>query len=214
MLNTFKIKIVVHLIRIKIFAIVFLLSIPVFSQNNNDTEDLQTKEFNLANEYLKNAYLTTAINSFYYVNRLNSKTLIGNISVKRADSLKIILRKNLITELAGNWKMFDDIPSWVMREDSIVGKMIKIDSSEIQFFELIRNAKNWKLTKTEKILYSDTLSSESSYSDLIYSNNEIWNYHINEETGYLDLTYTGDKTESGRTEIICGITTKTYFKLQ
>lgn len=203
-----------HLIRIKIFAVAFLLSIPVFSQNNNDTEDLQTKEFNLANEYLKNAYLTTAINSFYYVNRLNSKTLIGNISVKRADSLKIILRKNLITELAGNWKMFDDIPSWVMREDSIVGKMIQINGNEIQFHELIKNAKNWKLIKTEKILYSDSLSGDSSYSELIYSNNEIWQYSLDEKTGYLNLTYTGDKTETGRTEIICGTVTKTYFKLQ
>ncbi|KQX15916.1 hypothetical protein [Flavobacterium sp. Root420] len=203
-----------HLIRIKIFAVAFLLSIPVFSQDNNDTEDLQTKEFNLANEYLKNAYLTTAINSFYYVNRLNSKTLIGNISVKRADSLKIILRKNLITELTGNWKMFDDVPSWVMREDSIVGKMIQINSNEIQFYELIKNAKSWKLVKPEKILYSDSLSGDSSYSELIYSNNEIWQYSIDEKTGYLNLTYTGDKTETGRTEIICGTVTKTYFKLQ
>jgi hypothetical protein len=204
----------VHLIRIKIFAVAFLLSIPVFSQNNNDTEDLQTKEFNLANEYLKNAYLTTAINSFYYVNRLNSKTLIGNISVKKADSLKIILRKNLITELTGNWKMFDDVPSWVMREDSIVGKMIQINSSEIQFYELMKNAKSWKLIRPEKILYSDSLSGDSSYSELIYSNNEIWQYSIDEKTGYLNLTYTGDKTETGRTEIICGTVRKTYFKLQ
>jgi hypothetical protein len=204
----------VHLIRIKIFAVAFLLSIPVFSQNNNDTEDLQTKEFNLANEYLKNAYLTTAINSFYYVNRLNSKTLIGNISIKRADSLKIILRKNLITELDGNWKMFDDVPSWVMREDNVVGKMIQINGNEIQFYELIKNAKSWKLIRTEKILYSDSLSGDSSYSELIYSNNEIWQYSIDEKTGYLNLTYTGDKTETGRTEIICGTVTKTYFKLQ
>ena len=200
-----------HLIRIKIFAVAFLLSIPVFSQDNNDTEDLQTKEFNLANEYLKNAYLTTAINSFYYVNRLNSKTLIGNISVKRADSLKIILRKNLITELTGNWKMFDDVPSWVMREDRIVVKMIQININEIQFYELIKNAKSWKLVKPEKILYSDSLSGDSSYSELIYSNNEIWQYSIDEKTGYLNLTYTGDKTETGRTEIICGTVTKTYF---
>ncbi|MNQ41734.1 hypothetical protein D3C85_554210 [compost metagenome] len=203
-----------HLIRIKIFVVVFLLSISVFSQNNNDTEVLQTKEFNSANEYLKNSYLETAMNSFYYANRLNSKTLIGSISAKRADSLKIILRKNLITELAGNWKMFDDVPSWVMREDSIVGKMIQINGNEIQFYELIKKATHWKLIKTEKILYSDSLSSDSSYSELIYSNNEIWQYSIDEKTGYLNLTYTGDKTETGRTEIICGTVTKTYFKLQ
>ncbi|QOG01994.1 hypothetical protein [Flavobacterium sp. MDT1-60] len=203
-----------YLIRIKIVIIAFLLSFQGWCQSNGDTEDLQKNEFNLANEYLKNSYLKTAMNSFYYANRLNSKTVIGNLSVKRADSLKIILRKNLITELAGNWKMFDDIPSWVMREDSIVGKMIQINSNEIQFYELIKNAKSWKLIKPEKILYSDSLSGDSSYSELIYSNNEIWQYSIDEKTGYLNLTYTGDKTETGRTEIICGTMTKTYFKLQ
>ena len=203
-----------HLIRIKIFAVAFFLSISVFSQDNNDTEDLQTKEFNLANEYLKNSYLTTAIHSFYYVNRLNPKTEIGNLSLKKADSIKIILRKALINELTGNWKMIDDVPSWVMREENIVGRMIKITSSEIQFFELIKNAKSWKLAKTEKIFYSDEFSEASSYADLVYSNNEIWHYWIDEKTGYLNLTSTGEKTETGRTDIICGTLTKTYFKLQ
>lgn len=203
-----------YLIRIKIFVVACLLSLQVFSQNNNDTEGLQTSEFNLANEYLKNSYLTTAINSFYYVNRLNPKTEIGNLALKKADSIKIILRKALINELTGNWKMIDDVPSWVMREDSIVGQMIKITSSEIQFFELIKNAKNWKLAKTEKIFYSDEFSEGSSYADLVYSNNEIWQYWIDEKTGYLNLTNTGEKTETGRTDILCGTVRKTYFKLQ
>jgi hypothetical protein len=204
----------VYLIRIKIVIIAFLLSFQGWCQSNGDTEDLQKNEFNAANEYLKNSYLETAMNSFYYANRLNSKTLIGNLSIKRADSLKIILRKNLITELAGNWKMFDDVPSWVIREDSIVGKMIQINSNEIQFYELIKNAKSWKLIKTEKILYSDSLSSDSSYSELIYADNQIWQYLTDEKTGYLNLTNTGEKTKTGRTDIICGTIKKTYFKLQ
>ena len=203
-----------YLIRIKIVIIAFLLSFQGWCQSNGVTEDLQKNEFNAANGYLKNSYLETAMNSFYYANRLNSKTLIGNLSIKRADSLKIILRKNLITELAGNWKMFDDVPSWVIREDSIVGKMIQINSNEIQFYELIKNAKSWKLIKTEKILYSDSLSSDSSYSELIYADNQIWQYLTDEKTGYLNLTNTGEKTKTGRTDIICGTIKKTYFKLQ
>lgn len=203
-----------HLIKVKIFVIAFLLSMQSFSQINNDTEDLQTKEFNLANVYLKDSYLETAMNSFYYVNSLNSKTFIGDLSIKKADSLKIILRKNLITELVGNWKMIDDVPSWIIREDNIVGQMIQINTNEIQFFELIKNAKNWTLIKTEKILYSDSLSGDSSYSELIYPNNQIWEYSIDKNTGYLNLTNTGDKTDTGRTEIICTQLKKSYFKLQ
>ena len=203
-----------HLIRIKIFTVAFLLSLTGFSQSNNDNADLQTKEFNIANGYLKNAHLETAMDAFYYVNTLNSKTLIGNLSIKKADSLKIILQKNLITELVGNWKMIEDVPSWVMREDSIVGQMIKINTNEIQFFDLLKNARSWKLIKTEKILPFDEFSMGSSYAVLVYSNNEIWHYYIDKKTGYLNLTNTGEKTETGRTEIICGTLTKTYFKLQ
>ena len=200
--------------RLKIIFITLLLSIQVWSQNNSNIEDLQIKQFNLAQEFLKDSNIQGAMNMFYYSNSFNPKTEIGNLSLKKADSIKIILRKALINELTGNWKMIDDVPSWVMREDNIVGRMIKITSSEIQFFELIRNAKSWKLAKTEKIFYSDEFSEGSSYADLVYSNNEIWHYWIDEKTGYLNLTNTGEKTETGRTDIICGTLTKTYFKLQ
>ncbi|OXA76642.1 hypothetical protein SAMN05444397_101128 [Flavobacterium aquidurense] len=138
-----------------IIFISLLLYIQSWSQNNNQIEDLQLKDFNRAKDFLKDSNLNGAMNSFYNANRFNPKKQIGALSLKKADSIKIILRKNLSNELVGNWKMIDDVPSWVMRENSIVGQMIKINTSEIQFFELIRNAKNWKLAKTEKILYSD-----------------------------------------------------------
>jgi hypothetical protein len=197
-----------------IIFISLLLYVQSWSQNNNQIEDLQIKNFNRAKDFLKDSNLNGAMNSFYNATRFNPKTQIGALSLKKADSIKIILRKNLINELTGNWRMIDDVPTWVMREDSIVGQMLKINTSEIQFFELIRNAKNWKLAKTEKILYSDQFSESSSYTDLIYSNNEIWHYWIDEKTGYLNLTNTGAKTEKGRTDIACGALKRTYFKLQ
>ena len=156
--------------RPEIIFIVLLLSIQSWSQNNNQVEDLQIKDFNRAKDFLKDSNLNGAMHLFYYANRFNPKTQIGTLSLKKADSIKIILRKNLINELVGNWKMINDVPSWVMREeDSIVGQMIKINTNEIQFFELIRNAKSWKLTKTEKTLYSNEFSESSSYADLIYT---------------------------------------------
>lgn len=200
--------------RSAIIFITLLLYVQSWSQNNNQIEDLQIKDFNRAKDFLKDSNLNGAMNLFYNANRLNPKTQIGALSLKKADSIKIILRKNLINELTGNWRMIDAVPTWVIREDSIVGQMLKINTSEIQFFELIRSAKNWKLAKIEKILYSDEFSESSSYTDLIYSNNEIWHYWLDEKTGYLNLTNTGKKTEKGRTDIACGTLKRTYFKLQ
>jgi hypothetical protein len=200
--------------RVELIFIMLLVSLSSRSQNNSPTEALQMEDFNLAKDCLKEANLNGAMKLFYYANNFNKKTPIGALALKKADSIKVILRKKLLTELVGNWKMIDDVPSWVMREDSVVGQMITINTSEIQFFELVRNAKSWKLTKTEKILYSEEQTMNSSYADLIYSNNEIWYYWIDEKTGYLQAINTGEKTETGRTEIICGSPKKTYFRLQ
>ncbi|MFH6992349.1 hypothetical protein [Flavobacterium sp. FlaQc-48] len=195
-----------------IFIMTLFLSFQIHSQRNNET--LQSKEFDLANHYLKKSDAKIAMNYFYSSGRCNSKTKMGELAIKKADSLKIVVKKEFINELIGNWKMFDDVPSWVMRDDNSVSQMIKISPEEIQFYELKRNAKNWELTKTEKIIYDDLLSNESSYSDIVYSDNTIWNFYRDENTGYLNLTHTGEKTPTGRSEIFCGTTRKTYFKLQ
>lgn len=163
--------------------------------------------FSQSNSLKKVEHVTKSSSNF------DSKT-IDSTSFSIEDSLKIVLRKKLISELAGNWKMIDDTPSWVMREDSIVGHMITIKTEEIQFLDLIRNAKSWKKVNTEKIVYIDQLANESSYSELVFANNQIWAFYIDEKTGYLKLTYTGDRySNTGRTEFVCSLLTKTYFKL-
>ncbi|OXA97378.1 hypothetical protein B0A75_16820 [Flavobacterium oncorhynchi] len=149
--------------------------------------------------------------------QLFSQNKIDSSELKKADSLEIFPKNNLMSELIGNWRMIDDRPSWVMGEDdAIVGQMITITTEEIQFSDLIRHAKSWKKVNTEKITYFNKLGNQSSYSELVYANNQIWVFYIDKKTGYLKLTYTGDKlsdSDTGRTEFVCSLLTKTYFKL-
>jgi hypothetical protein len=91
--------------------------------------------------------------------------------------------------------------------------MITINPEQILFFELYRNSKKWELVKTEKITFSKNPESYS-FTELLYTNKEIWDYTIDENSGELKTYYVGDKTEEGFSEIVCGNTVFYYFKLQ
>ncbi|HEY4618221.1 MAG TPA: hypothetical protein VIH09_08510 [Flavobacterium sp.] len=91
--------------------------------------------------------------------------------------------------------------------------MITINSDEILFYELYRNSKKWELIKSEKNNFSENPESYS-FTDFLYSNNQVWNYTIDKNTSELKAYYLGDKTEEGYSEMVCVIPILYYFKLQ
>ena len=91
--------------------------------------------------------------------------------------------------------------------------MIHISTEEIQFFELFKKSKEWKLVQTEKIKFSENPESYS-FTELLYSTNEVWDYNIDSNTGQLIAFYIGEKIEDNYTELVCGNQKLKYFKLQ
>lgn len=91
--------------------------------------------------------------------------------------------------------------------------MIHITTEEILFFELYKNAKEWKLVQTDKIKFSENPESYS-FTEFLNSNNEIWDYKIDSTTGELKAYYVGEKIDNNYTELVCGNTELFYFKLQ
>lgn len=79
-----------------------LLPFQIWAQNNIKTKADQLQEYQRATTYLKTKQLNEALNKFYYTNWLNPETEIAAFCLKRADSLKIILRKDLIISLNGS----------------------------------------------------------------------------------------------------------------
>ncbi|CAM2813197.1 hypothetical protein [Flavobacterium frigoris] len=90
--------------------------------------------------------------------------------------------------------------------------MITITPDEILFYELYRHSKRWELFKTEKIAFSENPDSYS-FTEFLYSNNEIWEYTINKDSGELTTFYIGEKIEDNYTQLVCGNPLFYYFKL-
>jgi hypothetical protein len=67
---------------------------------------------------------------------------------------------------------------------------------------LYRDSKKWELVKTEKIDFSENPDSYS-FTDFLYSNNEVWEYTINKDSGELIAFYIG-KIEDNYTQLVCG----------
>lgn len=154
-----------------------------------------------------------AIRTFAISHAINPKSEIAKIAIKKADSLKSILRQNKINKLIGNWKWIPKDGNWALRGDNLVGKMIKISTDEIQFFELYQNSKEWKLVQIEKNKFSENPESYS-FTEILYTNNEIWDYNIYANTGELIAYYVGEKIEDNYTQLVCGNQKLFYFKLQ
>lgn len=199
---------------IKHYLITILL---IISQNlvaqDNDRNAYQTQLFRTAIEAIESGDYLEAIRTFNTSNNINPKAEVATIALKKADSLKFVLRQNKMNELVGKWKWIPKEGNWAIREDNLVGKMIHITAEEILFFELYKHTKEWKLIQTEKNKFSENPDSHS-FTEFLYSNNEIWDYRIDLNSGELIAHYIGEKIDNNYTELICGNKELFYFKLQ
>lgn len=195
-----------------ILPLLLLLTTALWAQDN-DRNEYQQQEFKLAQNSLENHDYLVAIEGFAIAYKINPKSETAQIALKKADSIKTILRKDKINSLIGKWKWISKDPNWIIRDDGLVGKMITINTDEILFYELYRNAKKWELAKTEKITFSENPESYF-YTEILYSNNEIWEYTINKDSGELTAFYIGEKIEDNYTQLVCGNPVFYYFKLQ
>jgi hypothetical protein len=195
-----------------LFTLLLLTSIKIWSQDNIQN-DHQKENFESAKNTFENGDYLVAARQFSLVYNINPKSEIAQIAIKKADSIKSIFRKNKISRLIGNWKWIYKEANWAIREDNLVGKMITINPNEILFFELYKNSKNWKLVKKETIKFSEKLELYS-FTELVYSNKEIWDYSIDDNSGELKAYYIGEETEEGLSEMVCGNPVFYYFKLQ
>ncbi|MFV8359177.1 hypothetical protein [Flavobacterium sp. LS1P3] len=195
--------------------LVILLSIVIqnIAAQDNDRSSYQTQLYKLAIKTSEGGDYLEAIRTFAISNNINPKADVATLALKKADSLKFILRQNKINELIGKWKWIPKEGNWAIREDNLVGKMIHITVEEIQFFELYKNTKEWKLVQTDKNRFSENPESYS-FTEFLNSNNEVWDYNIDSNTGELIATYIGEKIENNYTELVCGNQKLNYFKLQ
>ena len=202
------------MIPIKPYLVIFLIFVfQNIAAQDNDRSDYQTQLYKLAIKTSESGNYLEAIRTFATSNNINPKAEIAAKAKKKGDSLKRKLRQNKINELIGKWKWIPKEGNWAIREDNLVGKMIHITTEEILFFELYKNAREWKLVQTDKIKFSENPESYS-FTEFLNSNNEIWDYKIDSTTGELIAYYVGEKIDDNYTELVCGNKELFYFKLQ
>lgn len=195
-----------------IFFLLLFMTAQIWAQDNMNYQD-QKETFELAKKTLAYPDYLTAARLYTFVYAANPNTQIAQIAIKKADSLKSIFRKDKIISLIGNWKWISKDANWAIRDDGLVAKMITITTNEILFYELYRDSKKWDLVKTEKIDFSQNPDSYS-FTEFLYSNNEVWEYTINKDSGELTAFYIGEKIEDNYTQLVCGNPVLYYFKLQ
>ncbi|MEA9415747.1 hypothetical protein [Flavobacterium sp. PL02] len=204
-----------------IFIIIFLIvSIELTAQGNSKYE-FQKDRFDLGESFLQKGQNEKAIQLFFFAYHIIPDNELGQIAYKKYDSLKSIVRENLLKNISGNWKKISTDSNWVMPdENGLIGEMLTINSNEILFFELYKKSKEWCFIKTEPVIFckkaeiATYIDYDSNFTEFVYKNKEVWRYSIDENSGILNAYFIGFETENGVSEMICGNSHFQYFKLQ
>ena len=195
----------------------FLVSFQLFGQNKNIIE-LQDYWYNKAKNDLNNQKINSAFIGYYFSYEIVPNSSLGEKSLKISDSLKNILRKELIKNLIGNWKIKfpKKIKSKKDKEQyNQLGKILMITNDSIFYFKRKKDLKFKKYLSSQKISFCNLETLFPIYADIIHSNKIIWNYHINKRKNILTITKSGELLSIGnRTEIISHASGCIYHRIK
>ena len=185
----------------KLFFIVLLVSFKSFAQDNSKIA-FQKSRYELAVSYYKKADFKKAIDLFYVASKIKPENEIGQESLKKVDTLKDILRENIMNQALGTWKMVGDKPIWAVSQtnsdaEKDFEELVEINQNEILFFEKNKKTQEKKLTKTEKLVYYNKEKSDAGFSDIILSDGTIWHCIINESSDELRAINIATQGENG-----------------
>ncbi|WP_428228728.1 tetratricopeptide repeat protein [Flavobacterium sp.] len=180
--------------------IVLLIVSRNFAQNNSKIA-FQKSRYELAVSYYKKADFKKAIDLFYIASKIKPENEIGQESVKRVDTLKDLLRGNIMTQVLGTWKMMGDKPIWAVKQSNTdsqkdFDELVEVNQNEILFFEKNKKTQEKKLVKSEKLVFYNE-NSDALFSAIILSDGSIWNCIVNENSDELHVINIGKKGENG-----------------
>lgn len=181
--------------------IVFLMSLQFFGQNDQKTA-FQKCKYELAVSYYKKADFVKAIDLFSLAANIKPENEIGQEASKKVDTLREVLRKQILDQAVGTWKRTGSQPVWAstaesVANDSTVDELIEIKEDEILFYEVNKKTKEKKLLKKENLIYNDKSNAASLFSEIILSDGTIWNCSINEKSNILHVINVAIQTEEG-----------------
>lgn len=183
-----------------LIVIFLLITFQFFGQNDQKTA-FQKSKYELAVSYYKKADFVKAIDLFSLAAKIKPENEIAEESIRKVDTLREVLRKEILDQAVGTWKKTGNQPVWASTaasaDQSAFEEVIEIKEDAILFYEMDKKTKAKKLVKTENLIYNDANSTVSLFSEIILSNGTIWNCSLNEKSDILHVINVAVKTENG-----------------
>lgn len=184
------------------FILIFtLLSLKNMAQTDAKIK-FQKNKYDLAVSYYKKSDFVNALDQFSIASKIKPENEIAQESLKKIDTLKEILRKDILDKVNGTWLLPGDKPLWSLNaneefKNKTVDELVEIGNNKILFYEQDRVTKVKKLIKTEDLVYYNADKSDSLFSVIILSDGTIWNCSIDPSSNVLHVINIAKKDENG-----------------
>lgn len=184
-----------------LILIILLFSLNIAAQNDSKTK-FQKNKYDLAVSYYKKSDFVNALDQFSIASRIKPDNEIGQESMKKLDTLKEILRKEILEKVNGSWLMTGDKPSWTLNaienfKNKDFDEVLEVNDNKILFYEQDRKTKVKKLIKTEDLVYYNIDKSDALYSAIILSDGSVWNCTIDDKSKVLHIINIAKQGENG-----------------
>jgi hypothetical protein len=181
--------------------IILLLSIHCIAQDDAKAK-FQKNKYEMAVSCYKKADFKNALDLYSVASKIRPENDLGKESIKKVDTLKEILRKDIMDKAIGIWKLKGDKPVWSVKAESdsknaLVEESIEINKTQILFYEQDKKTLVKKLLKTENLVFYNKDESDSLFSAIILSDGTIWNCTVDENGSTLHVINIAKKTEKG-----------------
>lgn len=181
--------------------IILLLSIHCIAQDDAKAK-FQKNKYEMAVSCYKKADFKNALDLYSVASKIRPENDLGKESIKKVDTLKKILRKEILDEALGIWKLIGDKPVWSVNTESdlknaLVEESIEINKTQILFYAQDKKTLAKKLLKTENLVFYNKDESDSLFSAIILSDGTVWNWTIDENGRTLHVINIAKKTEKG-----------------
>ncbi|SHH42007.1 hypothetical protein [Flavobacterium defluvii] len=184
-----------------LILIIFFCSVTTKSQNA-DKEKFQKNKYELAVSYLKKSNYIKALEQFSIASKIKPETEIAINSLQEIDTLKDILRKEILEKISGTWIMTGNKPIWTVDshkefKEKNNDELIEVNQDKILFYKQDRKSKIKTLIKTEDLVYFNNDRADDLYSAIILSDGKIWDYYLDENNTVLRAINIAKKGRKG-----------------
>ncbi|KIQ21761.1 hypothetical protein RT99_10065 [Flavobacterium sp. MEB061] len=204
--------------RKKYFTVIILLfAIKSFAQMDAKAK-FQKNKYELAVSCYKKLDFINALDLFSVASKIKPENELGQESIKKVDTLKCLLRKNMMQKALGIWKLTGDKPMWAVKttkdsQNMLVDEFVEISENKILFYEQDKKTLVKKIIKTENLVYYNKDKSDSLFSAVILSDGTIWNCTVDDKSHALHVINIAKQTENGVEKIESENLERYYLKM-